>query len=1003
MLKNYSFTFACTSLIILLLFGVNKGFAQRSCGTVDLQQKTYGAKLIQNQSKFEEWLRTKKINLTAQSISRKASEPYTIPVVVHIIHNGESLGNGVNIPDAQVLSQIKVLNDDFKRLNVDAANTPTEFASVAGSMNIEFVLAKRDPDGLATTGIVRVNGHKSSWSMNDNYQLKSVSNWPSEDYLNIWVCNLAGYLGYAQFPVSDLPGLEDSPDNALTDGVVIAYDCFGSIDDGNFTLADYYDKGRTTTHEVSHFFGLKHIWGDDGSSCSGSDYVDDTPNQSKSSQGCPSHPTTSCGVTSMFQNFMDYTDDACMNLFTEGQIDRMAVVIESSPRRASLLTSNGLNPPDPVPNDIGIRKILSPGESHCGGTVTPSIEVYNYGTNAITETTIQLFLNGDLKETKTFSLNIGPGETAALDFNDQVINGESNEIAFEVLSTNGVADGDAISNKNLFVQAVYVPATVSLPFNEKFESFPSDWRIINPDQKITWEVTPAPRETLANKALGLNFRRYETQGEQDVFYTPLFSLATADTGFFFVDHASAQFEDSEDVLKIYVVKGCEDLSDADLVFQKSGDDLSTAGKVSSAFQPQETGDWKRNFIDLSDYIGESELQLAFVGINNFGNNLFLDNLTVTDVPNKDVAIKDVSPKYVTCDASPPLSIRIEKTGSEDVSSVTAQIALNGSVVQTQTFTNLTFDSKQQTVLNLDPIALNAGVNNLAVEISAEESELSDESDNNSFSRSVVSQQQHDVIPLRLTFEDDVHTTWTNFNIHSESGKEWKISEVYDGERAIHFDAFSNTTIGDEAWFVSPVLDFRRAKEASLEFDISYKVRSSIEDVFSVQVSKDCGQTFQTVDTEIDLFAETETEWEPQSPADWINAYANLSDYAGEENVLVAFTITNANGNNLFIDSIEFYLTDAPGAIEVEEPFNIYGYQFDDPAASELKISFDLQQRTDVNCTIINTMGQLVSEVLWFDVLNQTYDLPLDNKGPGVYIVRLNIGEKMYQERILVAK
>src|SRR5690606_29195746 len=137
-------------------------------------------------------------------------------------------------------------------------NTPTEFLGVAGSLDIKFELAKRTPEGLPTNGIVRVEGTKSTWTLSDNFMLKSLSYWPAEDYLNIWVTDLAGLLiGYAQFPVSTLPGLDESPDNRLTDGVVVDYKNFGSSDHGSFNLDPNYNKGRTATHEVGHFFGLK--------------------------------------------------------------------------------------------------------------------------------------------------------------------------------------------------------------------------------------------------------------------------------------------------------------------------------------------------------------------------------------------------------------------------------------------------------------------------------------------------------------------------------------------------------------------------------------------------------------------------------------------------------------------------------------------------------------------------------------------------------------------------
>jgi hypothetical protein len=192
---------------------------------------------------------------------------YTIPVVVHVIHNGEAIGSGTNISNNQILSQINAMNKDFQRLNVDAANTPAEFLSVAGSFDLEFVLAKQDPFGAPTNGINRVQGTKTVWTINDNATFKALSYWPAEDYLNIWVINIPSYLGFAQFPVSSLPGLEDSPNDRLTDGVVIDYTAFGSNFEGlgTFNLDTKYNRGRTCTHEVGHFFGLKHIWGDDGS------------------------------------------------------------------------------------------------------------------------------------------------------------------------------------------------------------------------------------------------------------------------------------------------------------------------------------------------------------------------------------------------------------------------------------------------------------------------------------------------------------------------------------------------------------------------------------------------------------------------------------------------------------------------------------------------------------------------------------------------------------------
>ncbi|MDX1908297.1 MAG: M43 family zinc metalloprotease [Bacteroidia bacterium] len=252
----------------------------------------------------------------------------TIPVVVHVVYNTAS----ENISDAQILSQIAVLNKDFRRLNTDANNT---WAQAADS-EIEFCLATVDPNGNATTGITRTSTTRTSFSYTNDYVKFTAQGgkdaWPRDSYLNLWVCDLgSGLLGYAQFPGGA----------AATDGVVCDYLYFGTT--GVATAP--FNLGRTATHEVGHWLNLYHIWGDDGTSCTaGSDQVADTPNQADENYGCPSGAIISCSngpAGDMYQNYMDYTDDACMNLFTAGQAARMQAVFATGGARAALLNSNG--------------------------------------------------------------------------------------------------------------------------------------------------------------------------------------------------------------------------------------------------------------------------------------------------------------------------------------------------------------------------------------------------------------------------------------------------------------------------------------------------------------------------------------------------------------------------------------------------------------------------------------------------------------------------------------
>lgn len=347
------------ALFLILLLSFYSSLAQ-DCETVEYNNSLRRKGVIQERdAQFEQWVKQqieKEKQLSPNQ--RIKSAHYKVQVVIHIIHNGEAVGVGSNISDAQATSQIDVLNNDFNRLNSDAVNTPAEFQPLASSLSIEFVLATENPNGGLSSGINRVNGNKSSWTREEDQQLKLLSYWPAENYINIWVCNLVGFRGYAQFPISTIPGIENSSKNRLTDGLVLGYRFFGSSDFGSFNLSAPLDKGRTTTHEMGHFFGLRHIWGDQGD-CSGTDYVDDTPPQAGNTTGCPTHPVKQCPdvapVNKMFQNYLDLSNDNCMNLFTKGQTDRMKIVLESSPRRASLLI-----PLDADAPEYEFEKIFSP-------------------------------------------------------------------------------------------------------------------------------------------------------------------------------------------------------------------------------------------------------------------------------------------------------------------------------------------------------------------------------------------------------------------------------------------------------------------------------------------------------------------------------------------------------------------------------------------------------------------------------------------------------------------
>ena len=319
---------AIVAILFFPLYGQDNDEEIKRCGTMEYlemrqQQNPELGKNMQVIERYtQNWIRDNVFSVGGNK------DVLVIPVVVHVVYNTSEQ----NISDAQIYSQIEVLNQDFRRLNADANNTPSFFQPVAADCQIEFCLAKRTPEDSATSGIIRKYTTVESFTLDNKVKFDSTGGsnaWDRDKYLNIWVCKLGGgYLGYASWP-------GDKPE---VDGVVIRYQSFGKYG----SAKPPYHMGRSCTHEVGHWLNLLHPWGNWGG-CNDDDYVSDTPLQEEPNYYCPSYPQPSCSDTSdMFMTYMDYVDDSCMNIFTLGQKARMMAVLDSV--RVSLKTSNGCQP-----------------------------------------------------------------------------------------------------------------------------------------------------------------------------------------------------------------------------------------------------------------------------------------------------------------------------------------------------------------------------------------------------------------------------------------------------------------------------------------------------------------------------------------------------------------------------------------------------------------------------------------------------------------------------------
>ncbi len=345
-------------------------------------------------------------------VEERSNEIYSLPVVVHIIHKGEPYGSGSNITNEQIFSAITALNNDFRHV------PGTNGYGSGPDIGIEFCMAVRDPNGQPTNGINRVDGRSvalydeqgiagTSGIGANEAAVKALSTWPRTSYVNIWVVaeiennnGGSGVQGYAYFPT-----------NSPLDGIVLLYNAFGTV--GN--LKSYTNLNRTLTHEMGHYLGLYHTFhsttscNPEGNCTTAGDRVCDTPVTVQNSS-CSS---PACSGTQQVENFMDYTNQACQNRFTEGQKLRMRTALEV--QRASMLTSLGCIAVNDY--DAAITAVLHPNGNVCAGNIQPIVTLSNFGNNPLTQVTIHYNLDGVGSNSINWTGSLEPGASTSVTLN----------------------------------------------------------------------------------------------------------------------------------------------------------------------------------------------------------------------------------------------------------------------------------------------------------------------------------------------------------------------------------------------------------------------------------------------------------------------------------------------------------------------------------------------------------------------------------------------------------
>ena len=598
---------------------------------------------------FEQWLQ-QEIN-DQQSTGKIIGGVYQIPVVVHVIHNGEAVGSGTNVSLAAIQSQIDVLNEDFRRIfGTNGYNTN----SVGADTQIEFCLAKRRPDGSAfpngEDGVNRINrttagfsappyttgyidGTIKTYTYNNNTPT-ATRGWDPNKYLNIWLCNISGgILGYAQFPESPLGGMGCGTQSAATDGVVFLYNSIGKSSVTGFPGP--YNEGRTATHEIGHWLGLRHIWGD--GNCSVDDFCNDTPVAGAANFGCPTG-TNSCPAAGndMIENYMDYTDDLCMNVFTVDQKARMRTVLENSPRRVLLINSDACTAPST--NDASVVDIITPKGDNCSGTLTPQVTIKNRGSATLTNCVVNYSVDNGTVTTFSFTGSLASGATANVTLPSFTTYLGTHTIKSWTTLPNGVADPNPQLDTTQL--GFVISNGIMPPYTENFDGqvFPPDlrWVVENPNSDcyewISGSGVSSSGVTNNNAALFPGFGNSTASTERLI--SPIFTLpcnaSAASLSFNVAYRRRNTTTTNYDTLYVDISEDCGATWNAVPVFAKGGTALdANATTLTTYFQPAASTDWQLETINLLPFVTTSSknVKFRFRAPAKNGQNIYVDNLT----------------------------------------------------------------------------------------------------------------------------------------------------------------------------------------------------------------------------------------------------------------------------------------------------------------------------------------------------------------------------------------
>jgi PKD repeat protein len=564
---------------------------------------------------------------------------FTIPIVFHVIHEYGS----ENISKAQIEDAVRLLNLSYQKLNPDTVNVIPLFQPIFANCQIQFRLANIDPQGNCTDGITRTYSLLTR-SAGDN--VKSLSQWNSANYLNIWVVkNIAsGAAGYAYYP-----GI-----SAGIDGIVILHDYVGGI--GTSPGSNYNE--RALTHEVGHWLDLPHTWGSSNtpglaSNCNIDDGISDTPNTIGVMGGCNTS-MNSCGDIANVQNYMDYA--ACPKMFTEGQKDRMHLTLYSSVSSRDNLSA----PANLLATGTEDGRVINA----CAPRADFDSKIYNICSGS-TVNFKDVSWRGDVVSRQW----IFAGGTPAADTSANPTVTYANPGKFDVTLIVTSANGTDTLTRSEVVNVISAVSSNQAPYSEGFENLVianSDWQIENPNLNNTWTINNLAAAT-GSYSIRLQNNSGSTDGSVDALISPSFStLGQSGISLSFKMAFAPKVTSDSSIFRVYVSTNCG--RTWVLRYNKASTNIHTATpNFAGNWAPTLASQWSTQTIALTPYGNQSNVRLKFEFTNDKGNNLYLDDINITAA----VGINDINSSQYNLQvypnpASQNLNIALEPQRNADI-------------------------------------------------------------------------------------------------------------------------------------------------------------------------------------------------------------------------------------------------------------------------------------------------------------------------------------------------